>query len=145
MNRKIAAILAAAALALSLGACSDDPEAAPAPTVTITEEAPAPSVEPGGPVADQAFVATMRQQFPYDTAGVSDDEIILLGETTCTMIGQYNGDIAGLLNYLTSPPDAVDAEFAAFTIGASVPAYCPQYLDEVNAFIDGAGGYGSDA
>lgn len=42
MTRKIAAILAAAALAVTLGACSQEPTATPAPVVTVTEQAPAP-------------------------------------------------------------------------------------------------------
>lgn len=145
MNTKIAAALAAVALTLTLGACSDEPEAAPAPTVTVTEQAPEPDVEPGGPIASSAFVSVMRDEFPYDTAGVSDREIVLLGQTTCQMLDQYNGDIEGLLTFLITPPDAVDPYFASFTIGASVVAFCPDYQDEVDAFVNGDSGFGSDA
>jgi len=145
--KKILAALAATALVFTLGACANREPATPAPVVTVTEQAPepeAPEVEPGGPIAEAAFVSVMRDEFPGDTAGYSDADIILLGETTCEFIGQYNGDIEGALTYLISPPDAVDPYFASFTIGASVVAFCPEYQDEVDAFVNSDSGFGSD-
>jgi hypothetical protein len=146
--KKILAALAATALVFTLGACSDNTDESANPTVTVTEQAPepeAPEVEPGGPVAEAAFVSVMREQFPYETAGVSDSEIIRLGETTCEFISSYNGDIEGALTFLITPPDAVDPLFASFTIGASVPAFCPEWQSAVDDFVNSDSGFGSDA
>lgn len=144
--KKILAATAAVALVLTLGACSsDNTDQGAGPTVTITEQAPEPTFEPGGPVASAAFVSVMRDQFPLETAGVSDSEIAALGQTTCGAINEYDGDIAALLNYLITPPDAMDPLFAAFVIGAAVPAFCPEYQDDVDAFTNSDGGFGSDA
>jgi len=61
MNRKIAAVLAATALTVSLGACSNEP-ATPAPVVTVTAPAPEPTQEDITQSAGYLLTTTLMEQ-----------------------------------------------------------------------------------
>lgn len=127
MTRKIAAILAAAALALSLGACSDDNEA-PAPTVTITAE---PEVS-----VDEIFVSTLRSEAPGLAAGASDAELVELGNTTCGALDTFNGDPEALFYALYAEDPTLDYGDVGTLVGASIVAYCPEYSGNIDMGSD---------
>lgn len=141
-TRKLAAAFAATAMIFTLGACSSD-GSSPNPTVTVTA-APAPTTpDYGSDVADQAFVSTLRGEFGALLSSSSDAKVISLGHGVCDDLDSQSGDVAAVLNYYITPPNAIDPYFAAYVIGASVPAYCPEYQPQVDAFI--ASGSGQDA
>jgi len=130
--RRIAILVAAAALTLGLAACGDEPVAAPAPTVTVTEAPEPESTDLPSSVVDEAFAQTVRDEFPAETMGISDQEIVSLGHDTCDALDTYNGDVSQLMADLIV--EDVDPYFGGFVLGASVVAYCPEYQDEVEAF-----------
>jgi len=128
MKTKIAAILAAAALAVSLGACSNDPEAAPAPTVTITEQAP-----DTGPTVDEAYVSTVRTLAPKMSRSATDADLIDLGKTTCLALDELNGDTEALFYVLYDKDPNLDYGEVGAVVGASITAYCPEYSSEIGS------------
>jgi hypothetical protein len=125
MTRKIAAILAAAALAISLGACSDDTDSGANPTVTITEEAPAPT-------GDEVFVATVRENAPNMSRGASDADLIELGETTCQALDTLGGDPEALFYALYEEDPTLDYGEVGALVGASISVYCPEYSGQID-------------
>jgi len=129
MNRKIAAILAAAALAVSLGACSSD-SGTPAPTVTITEQAP-----DTGPTIDEAYVSTVRSLAPKMSSGATDAELIALGQTTCRALDEVNGDPEALFKVLYSQEPGLDYGEVGAVVGASITAYCPEYSGSIGSDV----------
>jgi len=127
MKTKIAAILAAAALAVSLGACSSD-SGTPAPTVTITEQAP-----DTGPTVDEAYVSTVRTLAPKMSRSATDAELIDLGKTTCLALDELNGDTEALFYVLYDKDPNLDYGEVGAIVGASITAYCPEYSSEIGS------------
>ena len=129
MKTKIAAIVAAAALAVSLGACSSD-SGTPAPVVTVTEQAP-----DTGPTVDEAYVQTVRSLAPGMSRGATDAELIDLGKTTCRALDEVNGDTDLLFEVLYSQEPGLDYGEVGAVVGASIIAYCPEYSDQIGSDV----------
>lgn len=80
--------------------------------------------------ATDAFVSTMRKRFPDITRAKAVD----LGQTACQAIT----DAGSILDLITAAAmdDSVSVEMAgdmAYTVGASVPVFCPRYLPQLRA------------
>lgn len=108
--------LVAGTVAIAIVACS--PEPAPIPTTaTVAELSTTPNISDIG-------LGVLREQYPIDLAGVSDEAIIELAEITCDSLD------AGLTvsEYVqTATANGVTPEVAGGLLGFAVVAYCPQH------------------
>lgn len=94
---------------------SSDKPASIAPTTTV---APKPTVD--------TYVLTMRDIYP--TASRAD--LIDLGKTACDVIRSQGSVRRALIAVASNPAFAGMEEDAAYTFGAAIPVFCPEYLDE---------------
>ena len=120
MNARLSAVMVAAVLALS--GCSSTPT----PTAsTPAVSTPAPTTEPAGPTAflKYAHAANFGNK---DFAGATDDQLLIVGNHTCTGLG--SGILFGQVVqvYLESNAKPSPAEAEAFAREA-VTNLCPQY------------------
>jgi uncharacterized protein YceK len=115
VNVRLSAAMVAAVLVLS--GCSSTP--------TPTASTPAPTTEPAGPTAflKYAHAANFGNK---DFAGATDDQLLIVGNETCTGLG--SGILFGQVVqvYLESNASPSPAEAEAFAREA-VTNLCPQY------------------
>lgn len=130
MKIKIAA-LTVACFALLASACGSSPSkeevvntttTAPKATTTIPK-----TTTTSAPLID-AYVEVMRDYFP----GASRSELIDLGKTACEVIDESGSITSALISIATDPSWAGMEEMAGYTIGVSVPVFCPRYMPELN-------------
>jgi len=74
-------------------------------------------------ISEQAFLGTLRDEYPLDTNGVSDEDLLGLGEALCIAI---SGGITyeGLLQ--VAEESLLNADLAFFAAGAAVAVLCPE-------------------
>lgn len=76
----------------------------------------------------EAFVQVMQAKYPY----LGRNELISLGTTLCDTLRSYGGDVDQFA--LDMARSTSDLTMTGMLLGAAVPALCPQYQAEVNAF-----------
>jgi len=126
MKTKIAA-LTVACFALLAAACgSSSSEETVSTTTTTTYRTTTTSVS-----LTDVYVDAMRDYFP----GASRSELIDLGETACDAVDEAGSVTSALIDIATDPSWAGMEEAAAYTIGASIPVFCPRYTNELNLLV----------
>lgn len=138
MNKAVASI---ALSALALTAC-----AVPVPTsttVTVTASAPAApaatlATQDSGTGsdsdADSRYLRLMRGKSNSYIDGTSDSQLIELGHKACTVLDSGT-TVREYAEFFVSkyPSDADMRTFAAYTAGAAIAVYCPEYQYQVDA------------
>ena len=125
MKIKIAA-LTVAGFALLVTACGASSSKEVVSTTTTTYKTTTTSVS-----LTDVYVDAMRDYFP----GASRSELIDLGKTACDVIDEAGSVTSALIDIATDPSWAGMEESAAYTIGASIPVFCPRYNAELNLLV----------
>jgi hypothetical protein len=125
MKTKIAA-LTVACFALLAAACGSSSSEEAVSTTTTTYRTTTTLVS-----LTDVYVDAMRDYFP----GASRSELIDLGETACDAVDEAGSVTSALINIATDPSWAGMEEAAAYTIGASIPVFCPRYTNELNLLV----------
>lgn len=127
---KIVSASAALILAVSLAACSSGESSAPAepaPTVTVTAE---PTATPQ--TEDEAFLSVIREQRPT-LDGISDSQLLELAGASCDAF-DAGASVEQVFDAILASSDNADTqEGMAFTVGAAVGIYCPEYTDLIDS------------
>jgi hypothetical protein len=93
--------------------------------------------EPKGQAYYLNQIRELFDQPPYST--VPDETLIRRATETCEYLAVSDGDIAGLMRVLdenSGQLDAMTVTYSTFITFAAIPAYCPQYIDELEAYRD---------
>lgn len=102
-----------------LGGCTPS-EPTYTPPVVATPELPS---------NEELFIATIEKQFgPADA--VTESNLIEFGKIVCNLAPMWDAVIQAGID------GGLDGESVAFIVGASVPAFCPQYLPQLYTYID---------
>lgn len=128
MNKRTAAAALIATAALTLIGCGTSqstPEAS-TPTTAYKRTTTTTASQYG------AFLSAAQDRYP----AASDSKLIDLGITTCETIETF-GSVLDMMLMIAEDPDwsLEEAEDAAFMIRLSVPAFCPEYLSELNRIM----------
>ena len=123
---KIASVLSALILAVSLAACGGEatPDK-PQPTVTVTAEPETPEPES----QDEVFLGVVRDEYPV-LEGLPDSQLVELATSACEVFdaGASARNVVDMIMQSSSNPDVQEA--MAFTVGAGVGIYCPEHTDK---------------
>lgn len=125
MKTKIAA-LTVACFALLAAACGSSSSKESVSTTTTTYKTTTTSKN-----MTDAYIDAMRDYFP----GASRSELIDLGKTACDVIDEAGSVTSALIDIATDPSWIGMEESAAYTIGASIPVFCPRYTAELNRLV----------
>lgn len=82
---------------------------------------------------NEVFVTVIRQENPDYYAQDSDEQIIALGAKVCSTLDSGVSITEMAVGFVTSD---VDAGAAGTLMGASITTYCPEYQDEMDAFVE---------
>lgn len=132
IKRVALSVLAAAALA----ACSTQ---APETTTEAPETAQEPAVEEtvvedGLSVTESVYVDVVRSYYPEELSPYSDDDLINLGNAVCTDLSENGVNFYDVLVTFAENGEPWSTVGGVLT-GAAVPAFCPEYNDEMEEFI----------
>lgn len=120
----VAAVVLTAALALAgcgRGDSSTTSETLPKRTTTTTAKSKS--------IRD-LYLDGMRERFPYQ----SDAQLIELGHTACDAIDSYGSIEDTMIAIALDPRWSVEeAGDAGYTFAFAVPAFCPEYLAELES------------
>lgn len=96
------------------------------PPTTTTE--PAMSI-------DDVYVGVVRAEYPAETVGLSDADLIGPAHAACDALDAGNTaiDVAMVAAFSGAPEDA---PLFGFILGAGVATYCPEYGPELDAAAD---------
>lgn len=149
MPRRLTALACAAAVALTLSACTaPTTEATPsAGTATSTPSAstassaapsttagaaPTPSASVSGTAAQQSYLGFVSQ-FSPTLAALPQSTLLTLGEQVCSGFerGRDAAQVSTALGDSTLAPD-LEATDAAVILGAAVAQLCPQYRSRLD-------------
>lgn len=122
---KFVSIVAAAVL---LGGCGTEVASpSPTPTVTVTAtQAPSPAPED---TTDDTFIAVLESQFgPMDAETEMTSKSV--ARKICTLL-DMDTSVVTIVNIVKSA-GFTDYD-AGYFIGASVKAYCPEFIDTIKA------------
>lgn len=137
MKRILTASVAVLAM-LTLAACGSQSVGTsnPAPTVTVTQQS---TVVANGSDNESAFLASVRANAPV-LESVPDSKLLTLGHTICTTLDNGASVDSVVQAALSSATSAEQAHALGVVIGASVVAFCPSHVDEVQAWLDAQSG-----
>jgi ABC-type proline/glycine betaine transport system substrate-binding protein len=126
------ALLALAAVAVILTACGSSTDTPTTPAKTVTVAAPAPPA----PAATKADV--VREILAGEGIQVSSDnaDIDAAGEATCSYFDDFGVSASTLTDVIYAAEQTFGSD-GATVAGTLAGAYCPEYLDEVQAVADG--------
>lgn len=92
-----------------------------------TYKSPSTTVPKQDPIMS-SYLRTMKDRFPWKT----DSELIALGKQACDVIDVAGSITVAMLAIASDPTWSVEAAGdAAYTFGASVIAFCPEYTPEL--------------
>lgn len=131
--KKIALGSALFAVALLIGGCSSTPSSpAPEPIQqgqSLQQPVPAPAYEPPVETDEDRFMSVIGPEFP----GVPRSTAVNLGRAICTALDEG-------LSFLQVGQVGVDNGFtpeqAGTLVGASIGAFCPEYIDAAQRFAN---------
>lgn len=131
MNKTLAVLAASAALILGLTACGAvEVRPAPVETVTVTPDA-APAPAAPAPTSESAYLAVLQSQ-PF-FQGIPEDTLIEAGESACSALD--SGASVGAVVEVALASGIPEYE-AGVLIGAAVAGLCPEYVPQVQTFIE---------
>ena len=126
----------------ALAACSTPSVEQPtsAPTTTTQEETtePAPTQEPEPTVEslspEDVFLTVVRDAHPDETSEMPDEYLVSIGEAVCTELdsGSTFYDVA--LTFINE--DEPWSTIGGTITGAAIPTFCPEYMDDMEEFLD---------
>lgn len=129
-------VAASVMLAIFVSGCSLTIESkpsegtSPAPSETVVPETNDVPDSSGLSNEEQAFVETVRQQYPAATG--SDQELLDAGYGVCSLLNTMTPVqvIQGLVN------EGIEPQLAGFIMGAGSVALCPEHQNKVQGFVD---------
>ena len=119
--------LAGLIAALLLVGCS----AQPVETQTISHTAPETvqqTATPVEPSKDDVFIKVIRAEY---ATSMSDAELVALGKDTCSAFDELGVETFVKMMFVSE--NSVDPELLGYVMGASALAYCPEYMDDIEA------------
>ena len=113
--------------ALFLVGCSAQPVETPTmrPTVQPTVQ---PTTAPVAQTKDDTFIKVIRAEY---ATPMSDAELVALGKDTCSAFDQLGVETFVKMMFVSE--NSVDPELLGYVMGASALAYCPEYMDDIEA------------
>ena len=121
-------LLAGLITALFLVGCSAQPVEPPTISHTAAPETVQQTATPVEPLNDDVFIKVIRAE--YQTS-MSDAELVALGKDTCSAFDELGVETFVKLMFVSE--NSVDPELLGYVMGASALAYCPEYMDDIDA------------
>ena len=119
-------LLAGLIAALFLVGCT--PQPVKTPTTQPTVQPTTATVTPVEPSNDDVFIKVIRAEY---STPMSDAELIALGKDTCSAFDQLGVETFVKMMFVSE--NSVDPELLGYVMGASALAYCPEYMDDIEA------------
>ena len=119
-------LLAGLIAALFLVGCT--PQPVKTPTMQPTVQPTTATVTPVEPSNDDVFIKVIRAEY---STPMSDAELIALGKDTCSAFDQLGVETFVKMMFVSE--NSVDPELLGYVMGASALAYCPEYMDDIEA------------
>lgn len=103
-------------------------------TTFDTFDPPTTTTEPAMSI-DDVYVGVVRAEYPAETVGLSDADLIGPAHAACDALDAGNTaiDVAMVAAFSGAPEDA---PLFGFILGAGVATYCPEYGPELDAAAD---------
>ena len=116
--------------ALFLVGCTPQPVETPTMRTTVqpTVQPTTATVAPVEPSNDDIFIKVIRAEY---STPMSDAELVALGKDTCSAFDELGVETFVKLMFVSE--NSVGPELLGYVMGASALAYCPEYMDDIDA------------
>lgn len=121
-------LLAGLIAALFLVGCSAQPVETQTMRPTVQPTVQPTTTTPVEPSNDDVFIKVIRAEY---ATPMSDAELIALGKDTCSAFDELGVETFVKLMFVSE--NSVDPELLGYVMGASALAYCPEYMDDIEA------------
>jgi hypothetical protein len=82
------------------------------------------------------YLTVVREQNPLDSFGVDDETLVAVGQAFCDAADEANDfDAAATASALLAIENDIEVTFMGSVMGAAVVTFCPQWSDDMDAFI----------